>query len=188
MVKGNDPETLDGISESWIEKTSKDLIIEKFQPRAARRVYIPKAARCSPAYRCGAANGKMRPLGISPPRDKIIQQAMRIVMEEVLEPRFLNNSHGFRPKKGCHSALKDIRHWKGVTWFLEGDIKAFFDSIDHHMLERLINKHFKDARLIHLYWKMVKAGYIEWDNQKKSFISTNLGVPQSFMQDLYRPV
>jgi retron-type reverse transcriptase len=76
---------------------------------------------------------------------------MRIVMEEVLEPKFLDSSHGFRPKRGCHTALKTIRSWKGATWFLEGDIKSFFDSIDHHMLEGLIVKHFKEARLIHLY-------------------------------------
>jgi len=97
MTLGSDKETLDGITESWFENSSLNLINESYCPRPSRRVYIPKA------------NGKMRPLGISPPRDKIVQQAMRLVMEEVLEPKFLDCSHGFRPKRGCHSALKNIR-------------------------------------------------------------------------------
>lgn len=120
----------------------------------------------------------MRPLGISSPRDKIVQQAMRIAIEVVLEPKFSKYSHGFRPKRGCHSALREIREWKGVAWLLEGDIKAFFDSIDHHLLASLLERHFKEARLIHLYWKLVNAGYIEWDKKKRTFVSTDKGVPQ----------
>jgi retron-type reverse transcriptase len=97
MVRGTDKETLDGISEKWFEKTSEDLQWESYQPRPARRIYIPKA------------NGKMRPLGISSPRDKVVQQATRIVMEEVLERTFHRSSNGFRPSRGCHTALKCIR-------------------------------------------------------------------------------
>jgi group II intron reverse transcriptase/maturase len=166
MVKGTDKETLDGIQLQWFEEMSKQIRIESYRPRPARRTYIPKA------------NGKMRPLGISSPRDKIIQQAMRIVMEEILEPRFHNTSHGFRPNKGCHSALQTIRTWRGVAWFIEGDIKAFFDSIDHHMLEKLINKHFRESRLTNLYWKMVKAGYVEWEKKNRATITSETGVPQ----------
>lgn len=157
MVYGSDKITLDGISVNWFSQAFYSLKNGSYKPRPARRVYIPKT------------NGKMRPLGISSPRDKIIQQAMRIVMETVLEPKFLETSHGFRPSRGCHTALSSIREWKGVSWFLEGDIKSFFDSIDHHLLAELINKHFREARLIKLYWKMVRAGYIEWD--KKSPVS-----------------
>lgn len=65
-----------------------------------------------------------------------------------------------------------------MSWLLEGDIKSFFDSIDHHMLAGLIEKHFNEARLVHLYWKLVKAGYVEWDNKKRSFVNTDRGVPQ----------
>jgi retron-type reverse transcriptase len=97
MVPGPDKETLDGITTAWFPRTSGNLLKESFQPRPSRRVYIPKA------------NGKMRPLGISPPRDKIVQQSMRIAMEMVLEPVFLETSHGFRPKRGCHTALAEIR-------------------------------------------------------------------------------
>lgn len=97
MVRGIDKETLDGITEEWFIQTSKKLRNESFKPRPARRVYIPKA------------NGKMRPLGISSPRDKIVQQAMRMVMEMILEPKFMESSHGFRPSRGCHTALQEIR-------------------------------------------------------------------------------
>lgn len=120
----------------------------------------------------------MRPLGISNPRDKVIQQAMKLVLEAILEPKFLNSSHGFRPKRGCHTALREVREWKGVSWFVEGDIKAFFDNIDFNLLEGLLLKHFDEARFIHLYWKFAKAGYIEWDGSKEKYVSPDFGVPQ----------
>lgn len=166
MTEGADQETLDGISDPWIAKTSTDLIHETYRPRPARRVYIPKP------------NGKKRPLGISSPRDKVIQQAMKLVLEIVLEPKFSNCSHGFRPGRGCHTALREIREWKGVSWFVEGDIKGFFDNIDHNLLSGLLDRHFDEPRLRHLYWKFVKAGYIEFDMTREVFVATDKGVPQ----------
>ena len=167
MVEGTDNITLDGIDKDWFLKTSLELRNESFKFKPARRVYIPKA------------NGKKRPLGIGSPRDKIIQQSTKMVLECILEPKFSNFSHGFRPLRGCHTALREIRNWKGVAWFIEGDIKGFFDNIDHHILEGLITKHFKEARLIHLYWKFVKAGYIEYANKSSGeFIDSDKGVPQ----------
>ena len=103
MTKGVDDETLDGITEDWFKATSRSLLLEEFKPRPARRVYIPKP------------NGKMRPLGISSPRDKIVQQAVKLVLDCVIEPLFLDSSHGFRPKRGTHTALKAIRKWRGVS-------------------------------------------------------------------------
>jgi len=97
MVRGTDHITLDGISEEWFEAASRNLRRESYRPKPARRVYIPKP------------NGKLRPIGISSPRDKIVQQAMRIVLEVILEPTFSDSSHGFRPGRGCHSALNEIR-------------------------------------------------------------------------------
>jgi retron-type reverse transcriptase len=82
-------------------------------------------------------------------------------MEEVLEPKFLECSHGFRPQRGCHSALRSVRSWKGVPLIIEGDIQSFFDSINHNLLAQLIKKYFDDQRLVNLYWKLAKAGYIE---------------------------
>lgn len=98
MTPGHDKETLDGISEEWFNKTTSELIKEKFTFRPTRRVHIPKA------------NGKMRPLGIGSPRDKIIQEAFRAILESVLEKEFSDKSHGFRPGRGCHSALAQIRY------------------------------------------------------------------------------
>jgi len=164
MVRGTTKKTLDGISLE--EKASHSLRAEKFQWKPNRRVYIPKA------------NGKRRPLGIASPRDKIIQQAMNMVMETVLEPKFHNSSHGFRPYRGCHTALREVRSWTGVPWIIEGDIKSFFDSINHLVLANLISKHFSEKRLLNLYWKLVKAGYVEFDKKKRTFITSDVGVPQ----------
>ena len=167
MVRGVDHETLDGLPMSWFEKTSKELMQERYKIRPVRRVYIPKE------------NGKTRPIGISSPREKIVQQSLRLVLETVLEPKFLETSHGFRPKKGCHTALKTIRDWKGLSWYIEGDIKAYFDSIDHHLLANLLRKHFRDQRLENLYWKLVKAGFVEFiPKHKPTFNKSILGVPQ----------
>lgn len=166
MVPGTDKETLDGISSNWFDEMSHKLIKGAYCPKPARRIYIPKV------------NGKMRPLGIASPRDKIIQQAMLYVLSVVLEPLFLNSSHGFRPNRSCHTALREIRNWRGTPWFIEGDIKSFFDCIDHTIIENLLNKHFNDAKLIHLYWKLVKAGYVEWSNNKRTYVATDVGVPQ----------
>jgi retron-type reverse transcriptase len=98
MVKGVTPETLDGISVEWFEKTSKALLKEHHRFKPNRRIFIPKA------------NGKLRPLGIATPRDKVVQQAMNMVMETILEPKFHDTSHGFRPSRGCHSALRHVRN------------------------------------------------------------------------------
>ena len=103
MTKGIDEETLDGINQSWFTKTAKDLDEEKYVMRPGRRVYIPKA------------NGKKRPLGISSPRDKIVQQSMKLILDCILESIFRGSSHGFRPHRSTHTALKEIRNWKGVT-------------------------------------------------------------------------
>lgn len=97
MTRGPGKETLDGISDSWFDKTAQELGSLRYKCKPTRRVYIRKA------------NGKMRPLGIAPPRDKIVQEIMRAIIEHVVEVKFLPCSHGFRPEKGCQTALKQIR-------------------------------------------------------------------------------
>ena len=162
MTPGIDKETLDGINLEYFNKLCKLLDSELYKCKPTRRIYIPKA------------NGKFRPLGISSPRDKIVQEAMRMILEHVLENKFSDASHGFRPRRGCHTALAKIRYWNGIKWFLEGDIKGFFDNIDHKILAKLLLKYFKDQRFLDLYWKFVKAGYVEYDK----LVPNELGVPQ----------
>lgn len=98
MTKGAPKETLDGISLGYFEKLNETLIDESWKPKPSHIVYINKA------------NGKKRPLGIPCPRDKVVQEGMRAILEIVLEPKFLDCSHGFRPNRGCHTALSKIRY------------------------------------------------------------------------------
>jgi group II intron reverse transcriptase/maturase len=160
---GADKQTLDGIGLAWIEKIIGDMKDRSFQFRPAVRKYIPKP------------NGKLRPLGIPTPKDKVVQQAMRLIIEPLFEPEFLNSSHGFRPHRSAHSALKEIKSWTGITWMIEGDIKGCFDNVNHHKLEQLLKLRIKDQNLIALYWKAVSAGYVNNGTLEPHSLT---GVPQ----------
>ncbi|MEO1377321.1 MAG: group II intron reverse transcriptase/maturase, partial [Cyanobacteria bacterium J06635_10] len=170
MTKGIDEETLDGISISDIDNIIDKLKDQSFQFRPVRRVYIPKP------------NGKLRPLGIPSPRDKLVQGVMKIVLEATWEPLFKDCNTGFRPGRNQHTALKQVSKWNGITWVIEGDIKAFFDTVDHSILADMLAERIKDKRFIDLYWKLVKAGYVEITPHKKKsdreLKPTDLGVPQ----------
>jgi group II intron reverse transcriptase/maturase len=162
-TKGVNGDTADGFSEQKIESIINSLANETYQPSPARRTHIKKP------------NGKMRPLGIPTFTDKLIQEVLRMVLEAVYEPIFLEYSHGFRPNKSCHTALKDLKHqFHGTRWFVEGDIKGCFDNIDHNKLVNVIDSKVKDARLLKLIRKFLKAGYLEnWQYHK-----THSGTPQ----------
>ena len=118
---------------------------------------------------------KKRPLGIPTFTDKLVQEVLRMILESIYEPIFINNSHGFKPNKSCHTALSELKkEFNGMRWFIEGDIKGCFDNIDHGVLVGLINNKIKDARIIKLIYKFLKAGYMEnWQYQK-----TYSGTPQ----------
>jgi group II intron reverse transcriptase/maturase len=162
-TKGVNDDTADGFSEEKVNRIIKSLADESYAPKPARRTYIRKQ------------NGKMRPLGIPTFTDKLVQEVLRMVLEAVYEPVFLDCSHGFRPNKGCHTALKDLKHqFNGTRWFVEGDIKGCFDNIDHAVLVGCIHEKVKDARLIKLIYKFLKAGYMEdW-----RYNNTYSGTPQ----------
>ena len=164
-TKGVDDDTADGFSEDKINKIIQSLADETYAPKPVRREYIPKKRNSK----------KKRPLGLPSFTDKLVQEVLRMIMEAVYEPTFSYNSHGFRPNRDCHTALNSIKkEFTGVSWFVEGDIKACFDTIDHHVLVGIINSKIKDARLIKLIWKFLKAGYIEdW-----KYHSTYSGCPQ----------
>lgn len=162
-TKGIDDDTIDGMSLERIEKLIEKLKNQSYQPKPARRVYIPKK------------NGKPRPLGIPSFEDKLVQEVTRRILESIYEPQFSDNSHAFRPNRSCHTALVQIRNtFTGTRWFIEGDIKGFFDNIEHHTLINLLRKRIKDEKFINLIWKFLRAGYVE----KWEFHKTYSGTPQ----------
>ena len=162
MTKGITDETVDSMSVEKVDRMIELLREEKYQWKPARREYIPKK------------NGKKRPLGIPTWGDKLLQEVMRQIMEAYYEPQFSEHSHGFRPNKGCHTALQEIQMWKGTRWFIEGDISKYFDTIDHKVLLGILEKNIHDSRFIRLVSNMLEAGYLEdW-----KFNQTISGTPQ----------
>lgn len=162
-TKGINDDTADGFSEAKVKAIVESLADASYCPNPVRRTYIAKA------------NGKLRPLGIPTFTDKLVQEVLRMILEAVYEPVFSDCSHGFRPNRSCHTALKDVKHkFYGTNWFIEGDIKGCFDNIDHKTLVEVINAKIKDAKLMQLIWKFLKAGYLEdW-----RYCNTYSGTPQ----------
>ena len=164
-TKGVNEDTADGFSETKIDSIIKALADETYQPMPVRRTYIQKKNN----------RKKLRPLGIPTFTDKLVQEVLRMILEAVYEPIFLDVSHGFRPKRSCHTALKQLRReFNGTRWFVEGDIKGCFDNINHTVLVGLLSNKIKDARITKLIYKFLKAGYLEnWQYHK-----TYSGTPQ----------
>lgn len=163
MTPGSDGKTIDGMSIERIGHLIAALKDESYMPTPARRVYIPKK------------NGKKRPLGIPSIEDKMVQEVVRLILEAIYEGHFENTSHGFRPRRSCQTALRSIQNlFTGANWFIEGDIKGFFDNIDHHILIDTLRERISDERFIRLIWKFLKAGYIE----DFTFHNTYSGTPQ----------
>ena len=162
-TKGSDGRSIDGMSLARIETLIASLKDESYQPHPSRRVHIPKK------------NGKTRPLGIPAFEDKLVQEVVRMILEAIYEGHFETTSHGFRPKRSCHTALLHIQKtFSGAKWFIEGDIKGFFDNIDHDVLVGILRERISDDRFIRLIRKFLKAGYVEdW-----TFHNTYSGMPQ----------
>lgn len=163
-TKGVDNDTADGFSKEKVERIIQALAKESYTPKPARRSYIKKKN-----------SKKQRPLGIPTFTDKLVQEALRMVLEAVYEPTFSPCSHGFRPGRSCHTALNSLKkEFTGVSWFIEGDIKGCFDNIDHRILVQILREKVKDARLLKLIWKFLKAGFLEdW-----KYHATYSGCPQ----------
>jgi retron-type reverse transcriptase len=162
-TKGVDGVTADGHSVERNREIMNQLRNGTYRPKPTRRVYIPKS------------NGKQRPLGIPTFTDRLVQEACRIVLEAIYEPVFSKFSFGFRKGMGCHDALQNITNrFTGTKWFIEFDIKGYFDNIDHQILVKLLKNKINDERFTALIGWMLKAGYMEeW-----KFNNTHSGTPQ----------
>ena len=149
-TKGATAETVDGMSLDTIDRIIEALRYERFRWTPVRRVNIPKP------------DGKTRALGIPTWTDKLLQEVIRMILEAYYEPQFSDHSHGFRPSRGCHTALSDVvLNWTGVRWFVEGDIKGCFDNIDHDVLLSVLGEKLHDNRFLRLLKYLLKAGYME---------------------------
>ena len=150
MTPGVTPETVDGMSQRKIDRIIEAMRYERYRFRPVRRVDIPKK------------NGKTRPLGLPTWSDKLVGEVVRLLLEAYYEPTFSDRSHGFRPRRGCHTALREVDHtWTGSSWFIEGDIADCFGSLDHGVLLSILGEKIHDQRFLRLVRHMLTAGYLE---------------------------
>lgn len=161
---GVDGAKVSDLGQSHIEATIQQLMAGNYNPQPVRRVYIPKA------------NGKLRPLGIPTALDRLVQEVVRAILEQIYEPIFTDHSHGFRPGRSCHTALASMQgKWgTGIKWFVEVDIEGYFDNINHTVLLKLLSKRIEDKKFLDLILAMLKAGFLDqW-----TFNNTHSGTPQ----------
>jgi group II intron reverse transcriptase/maturase len=150
MTPGVTQETVDGMSQGKIGRIIDAMRHERYRFAPARRVLIPKK------------NGKTRPLGLPTWSDKLVGEVVRLLLEAYYEPTFSDRSHGFRPRRGCHTALREVADtWTGTAWFIEGDIADCFGSLDHEVLLSTLAEKIHDARFLRLVGNMLTAGYLE---------------------------
>ncbi len=150
MTPGPDAETADGMTLGKIERIIDALRHERYRLKPVRRLYIPKK------------DGKQRPLGLPSWSDKLLGEVVRLLFEAYYEPQFSDHSHGYRPGRGCHTALSEVAiNWTGTTWFIEGDISRCFDQLDHQVMLQTLGEKIHDNRLLRLVGQMLQAGYVE---------------------------
>lgn len=163
MTQGPTQETADGMTIEKVERTIDAMRHERYRFSPVRRVYVPKKS------------GKLRPLGLPSWSDKLVGEVVRLLLEAYYEPQFSDHSHGFRPGRGCHTALQEIANvWTGTTWFIEGDISDCFGSLDHEIMVKILSEKIHDGRFLRLIQNMLSAGYLE-DWQWNATLS---GAPQ----------
>lgn len=147
---GIDHETVDDIDLARIRQLAERLKTGTYRPMPVRRVYIPKA------------KGKLRPLGIPTIEDRIVQQALRMLLEPIFEADFHDCSHGFRKYRSTHTALHEVAvAYPRTTWIVEGDIVGCFDNIPHEKLVQAVSRRVADEKILGLIRRFLKAGYME---------------------------
>jgi group II intron reverse transcriptase/maturase len=163
MTPGVTRETVDGMSLTKIDCIVDAMRHERYRFSPVRRIYIPKK------------NGKLRPLGMPTWSDKLVGEVVRLLLEAYYEPTFSDRSHGFRPGRGCHTALRKVAEtWTGTTWFVEGDVADCFGTLDHQIMLDTLAEKIHDNRFLRLLRNMLQAGYLEdWE-----FNATFSGAPQ----------
>ena len=147
LTPGTTDETVDGMARAKIERIIDDLRHERYRWTPARRVYVPQKS------------GKLRPLGIASWSDKLPQEVIRSILEAYYEPQFSARSHGFRPQRGCHTALSEVATtWSGTRWFIEADISRCFEEIDRSVLVSILQEKLHDNRFLRLIENLLRAG------------------------------
>ena len=163
MTPGADGETADGMSQARTMRIIDALRHERYRFQPVKRAWIPEK------------NGKLRPLGLPSWSDKLVGEVIRLLLEAYYEPQFSGRSHGFRPGRGCHTALREVEDvWSGTTWFTGGDISDCFGSLDHEIMARILAEKIHDNRFLRLIRNMLEAGYLE----DREWNATLSGVPQ----------
>jgi len=175
MTPGASAETADGMSEDKIDGIIEAIRYERYRFSPVRRIFIPKK------------NGKLRPLGLPSWSDKLVGEVVRLILEAYYEPTFSDHSHGFRPGRGCHTALRDVeRTWTGATWFIEGDISDCFGSLNHDVMIRILSERIHDNRFLRLIRQMLQAGYLEdWRYHETLSGAPQGGVVSPILSNIY---
>jgi group II intron reverse transcriptase/maturase len=175
MTPGASAETADGMSEDKIDQITGLMRHERYRFSPARRVCIPKK------------NGKLRPLGLPSWSGKLVGEVVRLLLEAYYDPVFSDRSHGFRKRRGCHTALREINDtWTGTTWFIEGDISDCFGSLGHEILLGILAEKIHDQRFLRLIRNMLKAGYLEdWVYHETLSGSPQGGVVSPILSNIY---
>src|SRR5438309_1674069 len=167
LTPGTTGETVDGMSLDKIDRVIDAIRHERWKWPPVRRTYVEKP------------KGGKRPLGMPDWSPKVVQEIVRSILEAYYEPQFSDHSHGFRPRRGCHTALIEIhKQWTGTKWFIEGDIKGCYDNIDHTILMNILRENIHDNRFLRLIEGTLKAGYCEeWTYHPTFSGSPQGGIP-----------
>ena len=164
MTTGGDEGTIDGTSQKYLLMLRDSVLDNTYAPERTRRKNIPKPQE------------GVRPLGIPTFRDRVVQEVVRTILEAIYEPIFENTSHGFRPGRSQHTALKEFRkHFRGVSWFIEGDITKCFDRVDHSILMSLLRIRISDEKFLSFVKKLLSSKILGENGRETD---TTMGTPQ----------